>query len=141
MRRLVAEYTPSWAEKLSGVPAAEIERIAIEFAKAAPACCTMSNRGSAKHYNGVQSDRAIRMLDVLVGNVGKPGGFCLSSLRGWAGRYGQEGLPKLSQPGPKPSDPKPWGIGEGFNEEAFKKLPQEVQDRVAHLVPLSGLDS
>ena len=58
----------------------------------------MSNRGSAKHYNGVQADRAIRMLDVLVGNMGKPGGFCLSSLRMWAGRYGQEGLPKLSQP-------------------------------------------
>ncbi|MEN9023248.1 MAG: molybdopterin-dependent oxidoreductase [Verrucomicrobiales bacterium] len=132
VRRLVAEYTPAWAESISGVPAAEIERIAIEFAKAAPACCTMSNRGSAKHYNGVQSDRAIRMLDVLVGNVGKPGGFCLSSLRGWAGRYGQEGLPKLSQPGPKPSDPKPWGTGEGYNEVAFKKLPQEVQDRVSN---------
>ncbi|MEM7383727.1 MAG: molybdopterin-dependent oxidoreductase, partial [Verrucomicrobiota bacterium] len=130
IRQLIAEYTPAWAEKISGVPAAEIERIAIEFAQAAPACCTMSNRGSAKHYNGVQSDRAIRMLDVLVGNVGKPGGFCLSSLRGWAGRYGQEGLPKLSQPGPKPPNPKPWGIGEGYLEEPFRKLPQEVQDRV-----------
>lgn len=132
VRTLVKDYTPAWAESLSGVPAADIERIAIEFAKAAPACCTMSNRGSAKHYNGVQSDRAIRMLDVLVGNVGKPGGFCLSSLRGWAGRYGQEGLPKLSQPGPKPSDPLPWGLGEGYNETAFKKLPQEVQDRVSN---------
>lgn len=130
LKRDVAEYTPEWAEKISGVPAADISRIAIEFAKAAPACCTMSNRGSAKHYNGMQSDRAIRLLDVLVGNVGKPGGFCLSSLRGWAGRYGQEGLPKLGQPGPKPSNPKPWGKGEGFNEEAFAKLPAEVQERV-----------
>jgi anaerobic selenocysteine-containing dehydrogenase len=130
LRKDVAEYTPEWAEEKSGVPAEDIRRIAIEFARAAPACCTMSNRGSAKHYNGVQSDRAIRTLDVLVGNVGKPGGFCLSSLRGWAGRYGQEGLPKLSQPGPKTSDPLPWGLGEGFNEEAFRKLPEEVQERV-----------
>lgn len=130
LRDVVADYTPEWAEEHSGVPAEDIRRIAIEFAKAAPACCTMSNRGSAKHYNGVQADRAIRTLDVLVGNVGKPGGFCLSSLRGWAGRYGQEGLPKLSQPGPKTSDPKPWGIGEGFNEEAFLKLPDDVQERV-----------
>ncbi|MDF1859132.1 MAG: molybdopterin-dependent oxidoreductase [Verrucomicrobiales bacterium] len=130
LRGDVAEYTPEWAEEKSGVPADDIRRIAIEFAKAAPACCTMSNRGSAKHYNGVQSDRAIRTLDVLVGNVGKPGGFCLSSLRGWAGRYGQEGLPKLSQPGPKASDPMPWGLGEGFNEDAFRKLPEEVQERV-----------
>ena len=130
LRAHVKSYTPEWAEKQSGIPAADIARIAVEFAQAAPACTTMSNRGSAKHYNGVQADRAIRMLDVLVGNVGKPGGFCLSSLRGWAGRYGQDGLPKLSQPGPKPSDPAPWGIGEGYNEVAFKKLPQDIQQRV-----------
>jgi thiosulfate reductase/polysulfide reductase chain A len=130
LRESVKDYTPEWAEKVSGVPAGDIERIAIEFAKAAPACCTMSNRGSAKHYNGVQSDRAIRTLDVLVGNVGKPGGYCLSSLRGWSGKYGQEGLPNLTLPEPTASDPQPWGLGEGYNEEAFKKLPKEVQDRV-----------
>ncbi|MDF1714645.1 MAG: molybdopterin-dependent oxidoreductase, partial [Akkermansiaceae bacterium] len=130
VRESVKDYTPEWAEKVSGVPAADIKRIAIEFAKAAPACCTMSNRGSAKHYNGMQADRAIRTLDVLVGNVGKPGGYCLSSLRGWSGKYGQEGLPNLKMPEPKASDPKPWGIGEGFNETAFKKLPKEVQERV-----------
>jgi anaerobic selenocysteine-containing dehydrogenase len=132
LRKGVEEYTPAWAEKHSGIPAADIERIATEFAQAAPACTTLSNRGSAKHYNGVQSDRAIRTLDVLVGNVGRKGGFCLSNGRGWGGHYGLEGLPKLSQPGPKPSDPKPWGIGEGFNEEAFRKIPQKVQDRVAN---------
>lgn len=132
LRESVKDYTPEWAEKVSGVPAADIARIAIEFAKAAPACCTMSNRGSAKHYNGMQSDRAIRTLDVLVGNVGKPGGYCLSSLRGWSGKYGQEGLPKLKMPEPKASDPKPWGIGEGYNEEAFKKLPKDIQDRVSN---------
>jgi len=130
LRKQVKDYTPEWAEEESGVPAADIKRIAIEFAKAAPACCTMSNRGSAKHYNGMQADRLIRTLDVLVGNVGKPGGYCLSSLRGWAGRYGQEGLPKLSLPEPKAPSPKPWGLGEGFNETAFKKLPKEVQERV-----------
>lgn len=130
VRKSVKDYTPEWAEKKSGVPAADIKRIGIEFAKAAPACCTMSNRGSAKHYNGMQADRAIRTLDVLVGNVGKPGGYCLSSLRGWSGKYGQEGLPNLKMPEPKASDPKPWGIGDGYNEAAFKKLPKKVQERV-----------
>ncbi len=130
LRKQVKDYTPEWAEKKSGVKASDIKRIAIEFAKAAPACCTMSNRGSAKHYNGMQADRLIRTLDVLVGNVGKPGGYCLSSLRGWSGHYGQEGLPKLKLPEPKASSPKPWGLGEGFNETAFKKLPKEIQDRV-----------
>lgn len=130
LRKHVAGYTPHWAEEHSGVPADEIRRIAIEFAKAAPACCTMSNRGSAKHYNGVQADRAIRMLDVLVGNVGKPGGFCLSSLRGWKGRYGQEGLPTLDQPAPSPAAPLPWGEGDGYDNRAFATLPADVQERV-----------
>ena len=40
LRKGVAGYTPEWAEKHSGVPADDIRRIAVEFAKAAPACCT-----------------------------------------------------------------------------------------------------
>ncbi|MFG0316892.1 MAG: molybdopterin-dependent oxidoreductase, partial [Planctomycetota bacterium JB042] len=127
MKAHLQEYTPEWAESESGVKADDIRRIAREFAAAAPACCTMSNRGSAKHYNGVQADRAIRMLDVLVGNVGKPGGFCLSSLRMWAGRYGQEGLPRISQPKPSPPKTQPWLPG----TREFETLPKEVQERVA----------
>lgn len=127
LREHLEPYTPEFAEAESGVPAADIRRIAIDFAKAAPACCTMSNRGSAKHYNGVQADRAIRMLDVLVGNVGKPGGFCLSTLRLWKkGRYGQDGLPAISAPKPSPKGPQPWKPG----TRAFRKLPKEVQARV-----------
>ncbi len=122
-------WTPEWAEKLSGIPADTIRRIAREFAAAAPACCTMSNRGSAKHYNGVQADRGIRLLDVLVGNVGKPGGFCLSSLRMWGGgKYGQWGLPSVSQPAPTPPKPEAWQPG----TPQFDELPQAVRERVAN---------
>ena len=128
---MLAPYTPEFAEAESGVPAEDIRRLAIEFAQAAPACCTMSNRGSAKHYNGVQGDRAIRMLDVLVGNVGKPGGYCLSSLRMWKNRYGQEGLPVIDAPSPKPPKPEPWKPG----TQAFKTLPPDVQERVAAFPP------
>ena len=123
----IRPFTPAFAEAESGVPAADIERLAIAFAKAAPACTTLSNRGSAKHYNGVQGDRAIRMLDVLVGNVGRPGGFCLSTLRMWKNHYGQEGLPVIAQPGPNPPKPKPWKPG----TREFDTLPKDVQERVA----------
>ena len=127
MKKHVAKYTPEFAEQESGVPAETIRRIAREFAGAAPACCTISNRGSAKHYNGVQADRAIRMLDVLVGNVGRPGGFCLSSLRGWKkGRYGQDGLPSLDAPSPRPQKPAPWKPG----TREFETLAPEVQERI-----------
>ncbi|MEM7411394.1 MAG: molybdopterin-dependent oxidoreductase [Myxococcota bacterium] len=123
---LLAPYTPEFAERESGVRAGDIRRLAIAFARAAPACCTLSNRGSAKHYNGVQADRAIRMLDVLVGNVGQPGGFCLSSGRPWSGRYGQDGLPRLGHPGPKPPGPPAWKPG----MPAYDALPAEVRARV-----------
>jgi thiosulfate reductase/polysulfide reductase chain A len=123
----LAPFTPEWAEGLSGVPAADIARIAREFAAAAPACTTLSNRGSAKHYNGVQADRAIRLLDVLVGNVGRPGGFCLSTLRMWKNRYGQWGLPVIDQPAPAPSKLNPWKPG----TREFGLLPEDVQERVA----------
>lgn len=127
---LLAPYTPAFGERESGVPAADIERLARAFAEAAPACCTMSNRGSAKHYNGVQADRAIRMLDVLVGNVGRPGGFGLSTLRMWKGgetrRYGQWGLPAIDAPAPGPPGAPAWKPG----TRMFETLPPEVQDRV-----------
>jgi len=127
LKKHIARFTPAFAEAESGVPAKDIERLAIAFAKAAPACTTLSNRGSAKHYNGVQADRAIRMLDVLVGNVGRPGGFCLSSLRMWKNRYGQEGLPVIDQPAPKPPKTKPWKPG----TREFETLPDDIQARVA----------
>src|SRR5689334_3108192 len=38
LRSFVAPYTPGWAANLSGVPAADIRRVAIEFAQAAPTC-------------------------------------------------------------------------------------------------------
>ncbi len=131
LKKQIASFTPEFAEKESGVPAEEIIDIAIEFAKASPECCTMSNRGSAKHYNGVQADRAIRLLDVLVGNVGRPGGFCLSTLRMWKKRYGQDGLPNIVQPGPSPSSVKPFQPG----TEQFNELPVEVQERVKNFPP------
>ncbi len=72
----IESFTPEWAEKVSSIPAGTIRRIAREFAAAAPRCTTMCNRGSSAHVNGWYNDRAIILLNVLVGSVGKPGGFC-----------------------------------------------------------------
>jgi thiosulfate reductase/polysulfide reductase chain A len=82
LRELLKPHTPEWAEQVSGVPAADIRRIAIEFAQAAPTCTTMCNRGSSAHLNGYYNDRAIQLLNALVGSVGKKGGWCWSP---WSG--------------------------------------------------------
>jgi len=75
-------YTPEWAAKVSGLEADDISRIAREFAAAAPACTTMCNRGSSAHINGFYNDRAIGLLNAIVGSVGKKGGWCWSP---WGG--------------------------------------------------------
>lgn len=94
----VARYTPEWAEAESGIPAATIRRVAREFAAAAPRCTTISNRGSQAHRNGYNNDRAIVTLNALVGNMGRPGGWCWHPL----GSFDKKRFP---EPGPVP--PKP----------------------------------
>ena len=69
-------YTPERAEKESGVSAADIRRIAIEFASTKPAT-TLSSGGSNKHANGVENERSIMLLNALTGNVDIRGGFSL----------------------------------------------------------------
>ncbi|MEL7496495.1 MAG: molybdopterin-dependent oxidoreductase [Planctomycetota bacterium] len=97
----VAENTPEWAEQLSGVPADDIRRIALEFADAAPAATTMCNRGSSAHLNGFYNDRAIQMLNAVVGSVGKKGGWCWSP---WGGLD-----PQVKTP-PMPAKAKTWSV-------------------------------
>ncbi len=74
--------TPEWAAEISGLKAVDIRRIALEFAAAAPAATTMCNRGSSAHLNGFYNDRAIQLLNAVVGSVGKKGGWCWSP---WGG--------------------------------------------------------
>lgn len=98
VREWLAPCTPAWAETLSGVPAADIERLAIEFAKAAPSTAAFTNRGTGAHYNGFNAERAVVMLNALVGSVGRVGGYC----------YGlEEKLTQQRYPQPLPVPPKP----------------------------------
>jgi len=72
----LSQYTPEAAEKVSGVKAGEIRRIATEFAQVKPAA-TISGRGVSGHQNGVFNERCIALLNAVVGNVDVPGGCCL----------------------------------------------------------------
>ena len=93
------QYTPEWAETLSGIPAADIRRMALEFAAARPACVAFTNRGSSAHYNGFNNDRAVILLNAIVGSIGQPGGYC----------YGEEPtrVPPRVFPQPMPRPPAP----------------------------------
>lgn len=101
LRQHLEKYTPEMAEKVSGVPAADIRRVALEFAEAAPAATTMCNRGSSAHLNGFYNDRAIQLLNAVVGSVGKKGGWCWSP---WGGLD-----PNFKTPSMPPSA-KTWSV-------------------------------
>ncbi len=95
----VREYTPEWAEGLTGIPAARIRRLAHEMGITArdqrielPIAWTDSwgqehdtvtgnpvafhaMRGLAAHSNGFQTVRALAVLMSVLGTIDRPGGF------------------------------------------------------------------
>jgi anaerobic selenocysteine-containing dehydrogenase len=93
LKKHLAPYTPQWAEKISGVPAAKIKSIAMELAKTKPAC-VVSYRGAVAHYNGTDTERAIQMLAAITGNIDNPGGRCRGVGAKWKYPKGPKKKPK-----------------------------------------------
>lgn len=92
----LAQYTPEWAEKVSGVSADKIRTLAVEFAWRKPAC-VISYRGPVAHYNGNDQERAIQMLAAITGNVDNPGGRCKAVGAKWKYPHGPEDKPKAKK--------------------------------------------
>ena len=126
----LANYTPDWAERVSGIPSDDIKRIAMEFAAAAPAATTMCNRGSSAHLNGFYNDRAINLLNALVGSVGKKGGWCWSP---WGG------LDPIVQTPEMPSSAKTWSVLEDPPEYPLANVWRRMRvGEVVYLYLLQG---
>lgn len=70
----LSQYTPEKAEKESGVKAADIERLAVEFATQKPSVAIIGG-GVSDHENGTQNIRCIALLNWLIGNLEKEGGL------------------------------------------------------------------
>jgi anaerobic selenocysteine-containing dehydrogenase len=72
---LYADYTPEFAERESGVPAARIEEVAREIGRAGGAVSTHVWRNAAAgNLWGWEVARALELLVVLAGAVATPGG-------------------------------------------------------------------
>lgn len=72
-RRDGVEKTPQWAEAITGVPHATIERLARAYATAGPALL-YQGYGMQRRAYGEQVVRAGCVLAAITGNVGIPGG-------------------------------------------------------------------
>ncbi|OOZ36469.1 sulfite dehydrogenase subunit SoeA [Solemya velesiana gill symbiont] len=99
LKERVDQFTPEWAESITGIPAETIRRIAHEMGVTArdqkielPIAWTdcwenehnsvtgnpvafHSMRGTAAHSNGFQTTRAMSILMTILGTIDRPGGF------------------------------------------------------------------
>ncbi len=97
LKRHFARYTPEMVEQACGVPQDV-------FLKATEAFCSASGTdktaaicyavGWTQHSDGVQIIRAASILQLLLGNIGRPGGGILA-LRGHASIQGSTDIPTL----------------------------------------------
>jgi formate dehydrogenase major subunit len=77
---LLADYAPADVERISGVPAADLERAAHIYAEAGEACI-LWGLGVTEHKYGSEVVRLICNLALMCGKVGRPGSALLP-LRG-----------------------------------------------------------
>jgi formate dehydrogenase major subunit len=97
LKRHFARYTPEVVERICGVPREKMLQVAETL-------CRNSGRertgaicyavGWTQHTHGVQNIRAAAILQLLLGNIGRPGGGILA-LRGHANIQGSTDIPTL----------------------------------------------
>ena len=97
LKRHFARYTPEMVEKFCGVPKEIFLKTAEAFSsasgtdKTAAICYAV---GWTQHSKGVQVIRTAAILQLLLGNIGRPGGGILA-LRGHASIQGSTDIPTL----------------------------------------------
>lgn len=97
LKRHFSRYTAEMVEQACGIPPAVFHKIAEAFCsasgpeKTAAICYAV---GWTQHSDGVQIIRAAAILQLLLGNIGRPGGGILA-LRGHASIQGSTDIPTL----------------------------------------------
>lgn len=73
----IGTYTPRWASQITQIPEATIYRIAHEFAEAAPHAFAHPNWRTSNFVNSFQTERAIAVLNALIGLCSEDGKTCI----------------------------------------------------------------
>lgn len=97
LKRHFERYTPEMVERACGVPKEHFLKVAETFVDASGperTGCICYAVGWTQHSDGVQIIRAAAILQLLLGNIGRPGGGILA-LRGHASIQGSTDIPTL----------------------------------------------
>jgi formate dehydrogenase major subunit len=73
MAKVASDYTPEAVEEVTGIPAAEVTRIAELLANNRPTSLTWC-MGGTQHHIGSSITRSFCILQLVLGNMGKSGG-------------------------------------------------------------------
>lgn len=118
------EYTPQWAEKITGIPADTITQIARDMAAAKPkALIEQSWRGAfgCNYLNSTETGRAVALFNAMLGNYQQKGGSIFGS------------KPHLGELDPvkHPAPPKPESKKAGLDEYPLHYEPHGIASIVA----------
>ena len=94
LKTLVAPYTPEEVERVSGLSASKFREVAETFTSIKPGNIYYS-MGTTQHSNATQTIRAQAILQLILGNMGKPGGG-VNALRGISNVQGSTDMNLLS---------------------------------------------
>ncbi len=73
LKEHIQQYTPEWAAEITGVPATDIKIVARIFAQSNAACILQGINTLDQHRNGFQNSRLLALLQIVTGNIDKPG--------------------------------------------------------------------
>lgn len=94
LKTLVGKYTPEEVERISGLSKDKLIQVADTFSSLKPGNIYYS-MGTTQHTNAVQTIRAHAILQLILGNMGKPGGG-VNALRGISNVQGSTDMNLLS---------------------------------------------
>ncbi len=123
-RATVQDYDPPTASKICGIDEDTIRNVARVYAKA-PSAMTIWTMGINQSTHGSDGVVAINNLNLITGNIGKPGGSSLSitgqcnamGTREWSSCSGLPGYRALEKEQDRKDIAEFWGIDENFFPE------------------------
>lgn len=121
LRALVADYDPKTAQHVCGIDEDRIRTVARLYAKA-PAAMSIWTMGINQSTHGSDGVVDINNLNLITGNIGKPGGTSLSitgqcnamGTREWSSCSGLPGYRALEKEKDRKHVAEFWGIDESF---------------------------